>query len=630
MINGRINISRIIGITCTGIVLGVLCGLTVSISSAINYDYLSQKLYNLSLFEIQYNITAYSITFVLILLLAYVCFRIVNKFSRSEFFILKNIDSKQVSSLNFFICLSVLCSLIYLFFVSDILHLLKLLALNSGLRSFIESPVTTFRILVVVFLLFSMLFLILLTFIFSKLNIIETIVGLITRLVDSKRIRYAGYTVFALLVLFNVSIWTYKGLNKPDMPNVVLITIDTLRADHLGSYGYKRDTSPNIDSLAEKGILFENAYSQSSWTYPSMASMHTSLYPTQLGVNRFENRINEKLLTIAEHMKNNFYDTQAVVSNIIVSRIFGFGQGFSEFEETFDGTANLVTSKMTTEKAIELIGQNKDDKFFLWVHYMDPHDHYINHDEFEYASPDYNGRVTSALGTKELNQMKETFNEKDITHIQNLYDEEISYTDKYIGQLIDSLSEYGIDDNTIIILTADHGEELMDKTRFGHGHTLSQEVIKVPLIIYDPRNHKLAGQRISQNVEVRYIAKTISDMTNLSSDIFEGYDLLELAGKENSDSIVYSEIGKSQNAIFISGWKLISVTQNNSRELYNIEEDPEEKINQYSSDKQDVAQVKSILESRLADYNQFKQEKTNKLVLSKEDIDKLRALGYIQ
>jgi arylsulfatase A-like enzyme len=422
----------------------------------------------------------------------------------------------------------------------------------------------------------------------------------------------------------------YAHLNRPEGPNVILITIDTLRADHLGSYGYERDTSPNIDSLAEKGILFENAFSQAPWTLPSMASMHTSLYPTQIGILKFGYQINDKLLMIAEYMKNNFYNTSAVVSNIVAGKLLGFGQGFDLFEETFNSYDGGSDSKIITDKAIRIIRNNKDNRFFLWVHYMDPHDYYIRHSEFNYGS-EYAGSLPSKVNTRYLNKNKDSLDINDLSYVKDLYDGEISYTDKYIGELINSLRELGIEENTIIILTADHGEGFMERGTFGHSQNLYQELINVPLVIYNPLEPKLSGKRVTNNVEVRYIAKTIFELTNLNNSYIEGYNLLDIDHENSSDGIVYSEQGETHlKAVLVNDWKLISNSEDNIFELYNLKEDPNERSNQFTSNREDITQVRDMLTAKLLDLNNLKTTEIKKIKLEEEDIKKLKALGYLQ
>lgn len=623
------NLSQIFGPISIGLILGLFYGLGASISQIIKHDYLSYQLYNLGLLKFQSNITTYSLVFAIITVVAYIFFKLISRFSKIRSLNLFIHDSKRHISFVLFMQLSFLYAVICLFFFSEILIFFKILAFDHFFQSIFSSPITSFRVLISVFVIGSLFLLVLITYICSKFGLIALINERLKNLISSRQAKFGGLIAVAILISFNIFMFFYTDMNRQNRPNIVLITIDTLRADHLSSYGYKRNTSPNIDRLAEKGILFENAYSQSSWTYPSMASMHTSEYPGQFGDTKFENRIHDKSLTIAEHMKNNFYGTFAVVSNIVVSEIFGFGQGFDQFEDTYSSNPSVPTSKITTEKAKEYIEENKNNPFFVWIHYMDPHGHYIDHDEFDYGST-YQGNLPDKFGTVYLNKNKDTLNADDLEYINDIYDEEISYTDKYIGELIELLDDLEIDDNTIIVLTADHGEELMDRTRFGHGSTLYQEVIRVPLIVYDPEYPKLSGKRVDKNVEVRFIAKTILDLTNTQSDFLDGYNLYDYDNENFSNGIVYSAFTKQNKTIFLNEWKLVTDKKQTLYELYNLKEDPLEQDNLFDSDIPDIVLLKEMLGSQLANFKNVKRTEVDQLVLGNEDIKKLKALGYLQ
>ncbi|MGB2691460.1 MAG: sulfatase [Thermodesulfobacteriota bacterium] len=514
------------------------------------------------------------------------------------------------------------------FYYIEIIEILKATPITEFLGNFSNSKQDTYSIFITILILAVLYFLSLISYVFWH-QPVGNILNKIENTLNSRNIKFAGLTLIAIMIFFNVSMFGYRHMNSHQGPNIVLITIDTLRADRLGSYGYKRDTSPNIDGLAKKGTLFEKAYSQSSWTHPSMASMHTSLYPTQLGIIEFETRLNDSVLTIAEHMKNDFYQTFAVVSNIAASQIFGFGQGFNQFERTYSLNPDVTTSKITTEKAIEYIEKNKNNKFFAWVHYMDPHGHYIDHEEFEYSA-EYNGSLPSKIGTVYLNKNRDSIDNNDINYVKDLYDEEIAFTDKFIGKLIDSLNELGIEDNTIVILTADHGEEFMERTRFGHSETLYQEVIRVPLIIYNPLDPSKFGKTVSNNVEVRYIANTIADLTNSTATSLGGYNLLDIEKDKIFNGVVYSELNASDTAIYINDWKLIANPEKDTFELYNLKKDPLEQTNKFSSEDDDITEVKKILQANLSEHNSLEKLEATKINIKQEDIKQLKALGYLQ
>ncbi len=281
--------------------------------------------------------------------------------------------------------------------------------------------------------------------------------------------------------------------------NIVLITIDALRADHLSCYGYERKTSPNIDKIAEKGIIFNNAIAPSSWTAPSMASLFTSVYPINHGVihgigyrrNKTihiqEVFLNE-LTTLAEILKTNGYTTLGVASNLHLSEKFEFARGFDYFQ-CLPFLAALPVNETIYSWEDEI---KKSSKFFLWVHYFDPHHPY-------YARTPWIEHYTSKALTKKLNLSEKswqkltrfipTFKKEPaaLSNLVALYDSEINYVDSCLGKLI---RKFGLNKNTLIIITADHGEGFLEHGKLGHGNNLYQETIHIPLIIKLPYSSK--------------------------------------------------------------------------------------------------------------------------------------------
>ena len=277
--------------------------------------------------------------------------------------------------------------------------------------------------------------------------------------------------------------------------NIVLITIDTLRADHLSCYGYNRETSPNIDRIAEEGILFKNVIAPSSWTAPSMVSLFTSTYPVNHGVvygllwkkhkKYTQDVLSEGLSTLPEILKTQGYTTFGVSSNHNLTAELGFARGIDYFK--YVGNAN------SADRINEIVCSWEDKikggkKFFLWVHYMDPHHPY--HDRLPWSAQYTSPSLTRALNltgksTKQLNKLIPIF-KKNPEHLSNLialYDSEINYVDSHVGQLI---QKFELDKNTLIIITSDHGEEFLEHGFIGHAWNLYQETILVPLIIKLP------------------------------------------------------------------------------------------------------------------------------------------------
>jgi len=613
------------------IIAGFAYGLAKSIINIFSNQYVHHKMYNLIFFDLGSFITKYVLLFIVasiaIFILATVCKLIVSRIKLSSF-----VTERRFAILIASILIIAISTTIAYLYSPQIISFLKSNSSTKWLGNFSDSRNQTYLIFIQALIIFAAAFLTLIVYIIWP-AIFNYIKHLICSILNPRKVIYFGLGLFGLLILFNLSTSVYKGINTPTSPNVIIITIDTLRADRLGCYGNKRNTSPNIDKFAQKGVLYENAISQAPWTLPSMMSMYTSLYPSHVGAkNIYSNMMNE-LLTLPEFMKNNFYNTIAVISHIVVSKIYGFSQGFNTFNQQHIAQLDEISSEIITKQAVEYISQNKNEKFFLWVHYFDPHHNYKDHSEYTY-SDGYSGVLPKNLDAKELNKINSSLNENDLKYVKDVYDEEISYTDKYIGVLIDSLDELGLMDNTIIVLTSDHGEEFMERTRIGHGSSLYRELIHVPLIIYNPLEIDKMGKRISKHVEIRNIAKTITELSGLDENLFEGINLLD-DEKLNLDHIVISEnygfeIGNRTEAIIYQNWKLINNAKSQVSELYKIDSDKNETNNIYTMNNEEINIQKEKLQSIISMINNNNEEDSDESELSKEDIKQLKALGYIQ
>lgn len=496
----------------------------------------------------------------------------------------------------------------------------------------------------VIFALISILILILslvtkwiiysLDFAFPRFKIIEYIQRAILSITNSKKTRTSALVLVSFVIVYNIFIIGYQKINSPEGPNIIVISIDTVRADHLASYGYHRTTTPNIDDLAKQGVVFENAFSQAPWTLPSMASMHTSLYPSEHGAENVYSRLNDHFVTIAEVLKNNFYKTIGIISQSFLSSKHGFSQGYQIFDERYISGVNDISSESITKRAMEYIEENKSDPFFLWIHYFDPHHSYIDHVEFSYGSG-YSGSLPDKLDLKDLNENKSSLNQDDIDYVKDIYDEELALTDKNIGDLINNVYDLGLEDNTIIIITADHGEEFLERTRFGHGKNLYQELIHMPLIIYVPTDLKYRGKRVKENVEISSIPYTIIDLLGIEKNLFRGINLLEVNEKQNT--VAFSEgsyawgVDKRKEGIIYKNWKLIKNLDDQTYELYNLENDPSEKMNLIEEQNIIDKDFADNLKKRLSSFKKERATNTTDIVkFNKEDVDRLKALGYIQ
>jgi arylsulfatase A-like enzyme len=280
-----------------------------------------------------------------------------------------------------------------------------------------------------------------------------------------------------------------SGCGKSERPNILLIVVDTLRADHLTSYGYHRDTAPEIERLlAERGVVVEQAIVQAPWTLPSMASMLTGFSPERmLDVKQEPWGIPTEVETLAERLQSAGYRTAAFIANPTLHAGNGYSQGFDTFVTAPYELASM--SKHAEEinaQVLPWLALAPAEPFFLYVHYLDPHDPYENADIVEGRSPffpDYAGKLgggdVHGLYTGDLTL---TDAEQDHQQLAALYDAEIRYVDRYIGQLLAAIPP-DVLASSLVVLTADHGEELLDHGGYKHGETLYQEQLHVPLIV---------------------------------------------------------------------------------------------------------------------------------------------------
>ena len=260
-----------------------------------------------------------------------------------------------------------------------------------------------------------------------------------------------------------------------DTPNILLIVVESLRADHIGSLGYHQDTTPSIDRLASEGTLYTNTIAASSWTLPSCVSIMTSLYPGVHGVINTYKQLPQDATTLAEVLKAHGYATTAFVSSPTPAGRFGLGQGFDLYDdfsiveldlgpnlfEAHDATGLSVHHSLTS-KAMNLLAKawlrnNVDKKFFMFLFYFDPHLPYKPPGPYSAMfDPDYQG---TAGGPDDSLRPAPQPLQRDLEHIKALYDGDVRYTDEYLGELMSWLAEKDLLENTLVVLTGDHGEE---------------------------------------------------------------------------------------------------------------------------------------------------------------------------
>ncbi|MFC2162083.1 sulfatase [Candidatus Altiarchaeota archaeon] len=458
--------------------------------------------------------------------------------------------------------------------------------------------------------------------------------------------------VFAIVILAGFALLSYSlysSLNKgyegplkvvpsdPSVPscsdcNVVLVTVEATRADHLDLYGYHRRTMPLLAGYARDGVVFDRAYSQAPWTKPSMASLHTSLYSFRHGAvfGLYDSYMEDSAVTLAEKLSGAGLKTAGFVTISNVKSDFGFSQGFDHFDETnvFDRRAMIVNGEVK-----KWLSDNRGERFFLWVHYLDPHDPYMPPLTFNiYWNKSYAGDVKPHSELRGL-EMKKCmgnlscrldYSPADIQHMKDFYHGELRYTDFAIDDLFSHISGLGISNKTMVILTSDHGQEFMDHDLMGHGSSLYDEQVHVPLIVWAPG---LEPGRVSRLTGLIDIYPTI--LSFVGSKVPEGIDGRDLFGSGHDFLITENYLPpRAKKALITEDYKLILSTYpdgNNVTELYPTGRDPSESADLSLEMPDKAAKMTALLDSVVTEVgaNQSSRE------VDDETLRHLQSLGYI-
>ena len=435
---------------------------------------------------------------------------------------------------------------------------------------------------------------------------------------------------------------------------VILIVVDTLRADALSCYGGGRISTPAMDSLAADSIVFERAYAAAPWTMPSMTSIMTGLSPMVHMNIHYQSRLPDAYETLAERLGDDGYLTWAIGSNLIIRRR-NLEQGFTGFDFFPRRADSSVTGERLarwwprmfsgqaptpsiTDRAMRWLARYGDEDFFLWVHYFDPHEPYAPPRELlqEAQPPKDMGMRFADKTNVRAGLRKLSVQQRDWVH--KLYDAEVLHVDENLGRLLADLRQAGLYDESLIILTSDHGEELWEHNGYEHGHALYNEQLWVPLMIKPPG--PTAPLRVAEPVSLARLMPTILDLCGVeyerdyrSYDSLMGFWSSQREGQTGpivSTGLLFYE---EQESVIFDGMKYIRRLVSGREELYDLTVDPGEKNSIMADGEGAVKKAKEILQGahedaeRLQEHYQTTGEKTK---LDSATTERLRSLGYVQ
>jgi len=431
---------------------------------------------------------------------------------------------------------------------------------------------------------------------------------------------------------------TGGGCSRSRSRSMVLIVVDTVRADHLGTYGYDRPVSPNLDALAEQAAVFENAFAAATWTLPSVASMFTGLYPSQHDAGRpYEDERGDQFSAIRatarvfpEVLRERGYATGGIVNAPFLNQGFGFARGFDDYDWAPARDSELRRADVTVDAALAWLDEHVDEPFFLFLHVFDAHRHYSAPEPIRGR---FTGQFADTYGATLATLESRNRAEQDLDHrfLMAAYDEEIAFIDAQMGRFFEGMRSRGVLDQSTVFLTADHGEGFDEHGSSGHGHTLFNEELRVPLMVWGP---EIEAGRYEDPVSLIDLEPTILEATDSGvQTLGSGRSLWGLLtrGQPSRRRTLFAEWTNPGELKAVIRWpfKAILDPATGERWLYNLAEDPGETINLANSRTADFYEFQADLQALLraeADDG----EPGNRTAIDPKVLEALRSLGYLR
>ena len=453
--------------------------------------------------------------------------------------------------------------------------------------------------------------------------------------------------------------------------NVLLVVIDTARADKFGCYGHPGGLTPRVDQLAAEGVVFEHAAAHAPWTLPSTASLLSSLHPQEHGAGGYLDLaplaqggsptvafrgLAPEVETVSEAFQEAGWRTGAIVNVDFLDREFGLTQGVDDLDAAwYESNREVRSATQTTDLALEWLGEREDEPFFLLAHYFDAHAVYEPPQEFRrrFAAPQDRQDLGFVFGTRQhmllLRAGRLDLEGSVIERAERLYEAELAYVDAEVGRLLDGLRDLGLEGDTLVVLTADHGEEFLDHGGFEHGHTLYDELTRVPLVMRLP-DHLPAGRLVRGTAALVDVAPTLCELAGIPAPAgFVGRSLAPALGGADLGQrpiLAHGNFWGEPLVSWRSGrWKLILTPRAEGVggevevrpgagysgqydvELYDLDADPAER--------EDLAEREPALVARLrAEYEEVRlhlaaHAKGATVELDEAGRQRLQALGYL-